>query len=96
MSKPDTSCESLDFDSLLDILSSGHGRVSDKLDNVEFVTVRDKMKAGYKWSQIDGKPKAWITAIKLLDNWKYDDVDLGKLPQTGILTAFLSFSLSVV
>ena len=45
----------------------------DKLDNVEFVTVRDNYKAGASGSQIDGKPKAWISAIKLLDNWKYDD-----------------------
>ena len=48
----------------------------DKLDNVEFVTVRDNYKAGASGSQIDGKPKAWIAAIKLLDHWKYDDVDL--------------------
>ena len=55
----------------------------DKLDNVEFVTVRDNYKAGASGSQIDGKPKAWISAIKLLDNWKYDDTDLGRPADWG-------------
>ena len=69
----------LDFDNLLDILKfKVMEECPDKLDNVEFVTVRDNYKAGASGSQIDGKPKAWITAIKLLDSWKYEEADLGK------------------
>jgi len=74
----------LDFDNLLDILKfKVIEECPDKLDNVEFVTVRDNYKAGASGSQIDGKPKAWITAIKLLDNWKYDDTDLGRPADWG-------------
>ena len=74
----------LDFDNLLDILKfKAMEECPDKLDNVEFVTVRDNYKAGASGSQIDGKPKAWITAIKLLDNWKYDDTDLGRPADWG-------------
>ena len=74
----------LDFDNLLDILKfKVMEECPDKLDNVEFVTVRDNYKAGASGSQIDGKPKAWINAIKLLDNWKYDDVDYGRPADWG-------------
>ena len=48
----------LDFDNLLDILKfKVMEECPDKLDNVEFVTVRDAYKAGASGSQIDGKPK---------------------------------------
>lgn len=68
----------LDFDNLLDILRYKILEICpDKLDSVEYRTLRDPIKAGAAGAIIDGKPKAWINAIKMLDNWKYDDVDLG-------------------
>jgi len=64
----------LDFDNLLDILKYKIlDECPDKIDNVEFRTIRDNYKAGPMGSVIDGKPKAWVTAIKMLDDWKYTD-----------------------
>lgn len=68
----------LDFDNLLDILRYKILEVCpDKIDNVEFRSLRDKTKAGPTGVIINGKPKAWMDAIRMLDSWKYDDVDLG-------------------
>jgi len=74
----------LDLDNLLDILKGMiEKECPDKIDNVEFRTIRDKYKAGAAGAIIDGQAKAWINAIKMCDNWKYKDedgteVDLGK------------------
>lgn len=69
----------LDYDNLLDVLKYMIlAQCPESLDNVEFRTLRDKRKAGALGSILDGKPSAWINGIKMLDNWKYDDVDLGK------------------
>lgn len=68
----------LDLDNLLDILKYKiMEECPDQIDNVEFKSIRDKTKAGAMGVAIDGKPKAWIETIKMLDNWRYDDVDLG-------------------
>lgn len=85
----------LDFDNLLDILKyKVLEKCPDKLDNVEFRTLRDKIKAGSQGAVIDGKPKAWIDAIKMLDHWKYDDVDLGVPAQWGADCILVIDSLS--
>lgn len=69
----------LDFDNLLDPLRAFVEReCPDRLDNVEFRTLRDKRKAGPEGAMIDGKPVAFSNALKMLDHWKYDDVDLGR------------------
>lgn len=47
------------------------------LGSVEFRTLRDRYKASASGPVIDGQPKAFIDALKMLDKWKYDDVDLG-------------------
>ena len=79
----------LDLDNLLDSLKHQIlTRCPDRLADVEFRTLRDKFKAGPLGAIIDGKPKAWIDAIKMLDNWKYTDdegatVDLGKPAEWG-------------
>jgi hypothetical protein len=75
----------LDLDNLLDILKY---KILDEcptlIDNVEFRTIRDRYKPGADGTTvIDGKPKAWVDCIKMLDHWKYDDVDLGKPAQWG-------------
>ena len=90
----------LDFDNLLDILKY---KILDEcpkfIDNVEFRTVRDKYKAGAAGSVLDGKPTAWVTAIKMLDDWKYTDetgeeINLGKPALWGPDTILVIDSLS--
>jgi hypothetical protein len=48
-----------------------------KLDNVEFRTLRDLYKATPDGPVIAGTPKAFVDAVKMLDHWKYDSIDLG-------------------
>jgi hypothetical protein len=68
----------LDFDNLLDYFYQlVKERCPDKLSNVDYRTLRDPIRAGSAGAVIAGKPQAWINAIKMLDNWKYDDIDLG-------------------
>lgn len=60
----------LDFDNKLDILKQLVQReCPEMLDNIDFVTVRDKFKAGPQGPVLDGSPKAFPTAMKYLDNW---------------------------
>lgn len=68
----------LDFDNGLDPLVAAIKRTcSDKIGNVDYVTLRDKRKATAAGPLIDGTPKAFVDAIRLLDHWKDGDVDLG-------------------
>jgi hypothetical protein len=68
----------LDFDNGLDTLAQIVRRDSpDKLGNIDFVTLRDQRVATPMGSVIQGTPKAFIDALRLLDRWKYDSVDLG-------------------
>jgi AAA domain len=72
----------LDLDNLLDILKYCIIReCPELLSNVEFRTLRDKRRSTDQGSIIDGTPKAFVNAIKMLDKWKYTDesgdVDLG-------------------
>jgi hypothetical protein len=48
----------------------------DKVEGVEYRTLRDKYKAT-ALGPIVQSPRAFVDAIKMLDNWKYDDIDLG-------------------
>ena len=74
----------LNFDDLLDILANKIGEICpDKISNVDFITLKDPTKAGPAGVTIRGKPSAWINAIKLLDHWKDDDVDLGVPSEWG-------------
>jgi hypothetical protein len=74
----------LDMDNLLDILKYMVQRECPEfLENVEFRTLRDRRKATEGGSVIDGKPHAFVDAIKMLDRWKYDDIDLGIPSQWG-------------
>jgi len=90
----------LDFDNLLDVLKYMIlNECPDKIDNVEFVTLRDKRKTTAAGSVIDGKPKAFIDGMKLLDHWKYTDendqeVDFGKPSEWGADTILVIDSLS--
>jgi len=68
----------LDMDNLLDSLKEKMLRECPKhLGNVEYRTLRDDYKVGPQGMMIDGTPKAAMNAMRMLNNWKYDDVDLG-------------------
>jgi hypothetical protein len=71
----------------------------DKLQNVEYRTLRDKRKASPDGPIIDGLPRAFIDGIKMLDRWKYktDDgteVDLGVPAEWGPDCIFVLDSLT--
>ncbi len=91
----------LDLDNLLDILKYKIiEECPDKLDNVEFRSVRDKYKPGPGGTMIDGKPKAWTDSLKLLNQWKYTDeasgeeIDYGSPADWGADTILVIDSLS--
>lgn len=79
----------LDTDNLLDILKHMVLKECPEfINNIEFRTVRDKYKNGPTGVVIDGKPKAWTDALKLLNHWKYTEdngveVDLGVPAEWG-------------
>src|SRR5437660_10902554 len=74
----------LDFDNLLDALKERLLLECPKqLDNVEYRTLRDNYKPGPTGMVLDGVAKAFMDAMKMLDNWKYDDTDLGKPKKWG-------------
>jgi AAA domain len=74
----------LDLDNLLDVLKYCIiEQCPELINNVEFRTIRDKRKMTPAGPIIDGAPKAFVDAIKMLDHWKYKDddgteIDLGK------------------
>lgn len=68
----------LDFDNGLDALAQVVARdYPTRLDSVEFRTLRDKLKSSPTGTVVDGAATAFIEALKMLDNWKYGNVDLG-------------------
>lgn len=78
----------LDMDNLLDGLKHQiMARCPDKIDLVEFRTLRDKRKMTAAGPVLDGPAKAFIDAIRMLDNWKYTEegnsIDLGKPAEWG-------------
>lgn len=74
----------LDFDNLLDSLKEKLlVECPKQLDSVEFRTLRDKYKMGVNGVVIDGAPKAAMNAMKMLNHWKYDEVDLGDPAEWG-------------
>src|SRR5260221_1792226 len=74
----------LDFDNLLDSLKERLlAECPKQIAGVEFRTLRDEYKVGPNGLIIDGVPKAAMTAMKMLHNWKYDDVDLGDPAEWG-------------
>ena len=74
----------LDMDNGLDPLKTFVQReCPDKLDNVEYRTLRDKRKTTGGGVVIDGKASAWVNMMKMLDNWVYDDVDFGRTADLG-------------
>ena len=68
----------LDLDNLLDPLATRiRAHNPEALHNVEYRSIRDAYKGTAAGTVIDGKPRAWISSLQMLNHWKYDDVDLG-------------------
>lgn len=79
----------IDMDNLLDSLRYQIlEQCPDKIDNVEFRTLRDPRKMTPIGSIIQGTPKAFVDALNMIENWKYTDdegnlVDLGRPDSWG-------------
>jgi len=74
----------LDFDNGLETLKQFVLKECPQLiDNIEFRTLRDKWKASPDGPVVDGTPRAYIDGIKMLDKWRYADVDLGVPAEWG-------------
>lgn len=90
----------LDMDNLLDVLKYYvQNECPDKIGNIECRTLRDKRKATGEGMVIDGQPRAFVDAVKMLDNWRYRDldgseVDLGKPSEWGADCILVIDSLS--
>ena len=89
----------LDLDNNLDPLRGLIMRECPELTaNVEFRTLRDKRKATESGSIIDGFPRAFVNAVKMLDNWRYADggvdYDYGRPSEWGPEVILVIDSLS--
>lgn len=68
----------LDFDNGLDALVQVIRRDSPAmLENVEFRTLRDRLRASPIGTVVDGTATAFIQGLQMLDRWKYETTDLG-------------------
>lgn len=73
----------LDMDNGLDPLKQFvEKECPENIANVEFRTLRDVYSSGAT-GPIISKPKAFVDALKMLDRWKYDDIDLGNPAEWG-------------
>jgi AAA domain len=74
----------LDFDNGLDALAQVVKRDKpEALTNIEFRTLRDRMKATPQGPVINGTATAFIDGIRMLDHWRHDGVDLGPPAEWG-------------
>ena len=74
----------LDYDNGLDILAQAVRRTDPKLlERVEYRTLRDKIKSTPLGPIVDGTATAFIEGVRMLDHWKYGNVDLGKPSEWG-------------
>lgn len=84
-----------DFDNGLDsLVIQVRKRCPEKLDNIRFITLRDKMKSSDIGPILDGPATAFIRALKLFDRWKDGDEDLGKPGEWGEDTIVVLDSLT--
>ena len=79
----------LDYDGKLNILYNLiMEQCQEKIENVEYRSLRDKRKTTGDGLVIDGIPRAFVNGLKMLDRWKYKDdagneVDLGAPSKWG-------------
>jgi hypothetical protein len=85
----------LDFDNGLDTLAQIVKRDNPKdLPSIEYRTLRDQMVATPLGPVIKGTATAFIDGLKMLDNWKYGDTDLGNPAAWGADTILVVDSLT--
>lgn len=64
----------LDFDSkLATLIAYVNKECPDKIGTIEARTLRDKYKATPLGPMVDGMPRAFISAISMLDKWDYEE-----------------------
>src|SRR4051794_18672240 len=69
--KADYKLRIFDFDNLLDpLLIACRQACPEKLDNIEFLSFRDKMKMTEQGAIVDGMPKAYTAFLKTLFKWE--------------------------
>lgn len=73
----------LDMDNGLETLKLYVQKEGSDLGSVEFRTLRDNYKASALGPIVAGTPRAFVDALKMLDRWKYDDIDLGPPAEWG-------------
>lgn len=84
----------LDMDNLLDVLKYFILKECPELiGNVEFRTLRDERQWTPEGPMVTS-PKAYAAAVRMMQQWKYDDVDLGKPSEWGSDCIFVLDSLS--
>lgn len=84
----------LDMDNLLDVLKYFIVRECPELiGNVEYRTLRDERVWTPDGPQVTS-PRAYGTAVRMMQNWKYGDVDLGNPAEWGSDCIFVLDSLS--
>lgn len=89
-----------DYDNKLDILGMMVQReCPEMIENVQFVSLRDKRKSTPLGPVIDGPPKAFIRGTELIDHWKGKEADgtvydFGKPKDWGSDCIFVIDSLS--
>jgi len=90
----------LDFDGNIDPIL--RFAASDKLANVDIVTLQDEFRDGVSTVEVAGKPKAFSDAFKYMNNWRYkdqqtgEDIDLGKSKDWGPDTVLVLDSLTAM
>jgi hypothetical protein len=85
----------LDFDNGLDALAQVVKRDNpERLETIEFRTLRDKLKSSPMGTVVDGTATAFIDGLRMLDNWKYGNVDLGPPAAWGPECIFVLDSLT--
>lgn len=73
----------LDMDNGLDSLKAYvKKQCPDKINNVDYETVRDKFKSSAAGPVIDGQPKAYVNAVKLMDKWSDESLPKDWGPET--------------
>ena len=85
----------LDFDNGLDALAAVvRQHDPQKLESVEFRTLRDKYASSPVGPIVAGTATAFIEALRMLDRWKYGDIDLGVPASWGSDTILVIDSLT--
>lgn len=80
---PNFNLRILDFDNGLEPLKQFVQKDSpERLTSIEFRTLRDDYTPSPLGPKV-AKPKAFVEALKMLDRWKYDDIDLGNPADWG-------------